>query len=141
MTLTLVQGPAGAGKSQHTAAMLEAGEAQIVSDVTALWAALSGAERDSEGRYPVRADDDPALAVARYVQAVAVRAGLEEGADVAVTTSRRGQEERWQRAADDAGADFRVTTIDPGESVVRARLSVDGALSEPCRRAISRWYG
>ena len=139
--LVLLQGPAGSGKSQVAAEMLESGEVEVLADVTRLWVALSGVERGADGRYPVREDDDPALATARYVQAVAVRRGLEEGADVAATTSRRGQETRWQRLADDAETEFAIRTIDPGEDVVIARLAEpDGALSEPCARAIRRWY-
>lgn len=137
----LIQGPAGGAKSQVAAEMLEAGEVQVLADTTALWVALSGVTRGLDGRYPVRDDDDPALAVALYVQTVAVRRGLEDGADVAVTTSRRGQEARWQRLADGAGTRFVVRTVDPGQDVVRARLAdPDGTLSDPCAKAIARWY-
>ena len=83
--LVLIQGPAGGAKSQVAAEMLEAGEVQVLADTTALWAALSGVQRGPDGKYPVRQDDDPALAVALYVQAVAVRRGLEAGTDVGVT--------------------------------------------------------
>lgn len=140
--LILIEGPAGAGKSQLTTLMLEAGEIAVLADTTELWAALSGAVRGPDGRYPVRLDDDLALAVARYLKAVAVRVGLQEGADVAVTTSERGQAERWRRMAEEAGAPFAVRTVDPGRDVVEARLSdADGVLSEACRQAIGRWYG
>ena len=140
--LVLIQGPAGGAKSQVAAEMLDAGEVQVLADTTALWVALSGVQRGPDGRYPVRQDDDPALAVALYVQSVAVRRGLEDGADVAVTTSRRGQEGRWRRLADTAGTRLVVRTVDPGEDVVRARLAEpDGKLSDPCAKAIARWYG
>ena len=57
--------------------MLANGEATILADVTALWAALTGAVRDPEtGLYPERADADPGLAVARQVQERAVRVAL-----------------------------------------------------------------
>ena len=140
--LLLIQGPAGGAKSQLAAELLEAGEVEVLADVTALWVALSGVTRGPDGKYPVREDSDPALIVALYLQAVAARRALEEGAGVAVTTSRRGQEGRWRRVAEDAGAAFRVRTIDPGEDVVRARLAdPDGELSDPCAQAIARWYG
>lgn len=141
--LVLVEGPAGGGKSQVTAAMLEAGEVELVADVTRLWVALSGARRGPDGRYPVRRDDDPSLEVARYMQAVVVRQALEGGADVAVTTSRRGQVARWLVVAEGAAAAFSVRTVDPGELVVRARLAdpSTGTLSEACDRAVRRWYG
>ena len=140
--LTLIQGPAGGGKSQLVAAMLAAGEITIQSDVTALWAALSGAVRGPDGRYPVRLDDDPALLLARYLQRVAARQGLQEGADVAVTTSSPNTAQRWRQLAEDAGTALTVRTVDPGESVVRARLAdaVTGVLSPSCDRAVRRWY-
>ena len=142
MALILLQGPAGAGKSQLAAAMLEAGEVRVLADVTSLWAALSGAVRGPDGRYPVRANDDPALIAARYIQRIAVRRALETGADVAVTTSQRGQEEYWRRWAEDAGTGFRVRTVDPGLDAVTARLAEDsGELSRACQDAIGRWYG
>lgn len=140
--LYLLQGPAGGGKSQLAAAMLAAGEIQVLADVTPIWAALSGAVRGPDGLYPVRLADDPALAVARYLQAVAVRRSLADGADTAVTTSQRGQEERWRRLADEAAAPFSVRTVDPGELVIRERLAdAAGILSDECAAAIERWYG
>ena len=125
------------------AAMLTAGEIQVLADLTPIWAALSGAVRDPvTGLYPIRLEDDPALAVSRYLQVVAVRRSLADGADTAVTTSQRGQEERWRRLADEAAAPFSVRTVDPGLAVVRDRLSdASGVLSDECRRAIERWYG
>ena len=128
MTLTLIQGPPGAGKSQLAAALLAAGEIGVLADVTALWAALSGAVRGPNGLYPERADDDPALLLARYVQAVIARQGLQEGVDVALTTSRADQVERWQEVADDADTTLAVRTIDPGRAVVEARLTGPGGI-------------
>ena len=142
--LTLIQGPAGGGKSAVSRDLLAAGEVEAVADVTALWAALSGAQRDPEtGRYSVRDDEDPALGLARYVQAAAVREGLRQGLDVAVTTSRRDQVERWQSVADAEGAGLAVRTVDPGIEVVTARLAdpATGVLSDACSAALDRWYG
>ena len=140
--LVLIEGPAGAGKSQIAAELLAAGAVSVLSDVTILWAALSGAVRGDDGRYPERDDDDEALSVARYVQAVAVRVALEAGASVAVTTSRRNQEQRWRQLADDVRTGFEVRTVDPGRAVVESRLSGDdGKLSKACEEAINRWYG
>ena len=162
-SLTLVQGPAGGGKSAVVRDLQEAGEVQVAADVTALWAALSGAQRDPEtGRYPVRSDDDPALHAARVVQAAAVGFGLREGYDVAVTTSRPDQVGRWRGMAEEARVPFRIRTVDPGMENVVARLMIvgepgvddteviieevggrvraRGRLSGPCRKAINRWY-
>ena len=150
-TLTLIEGPAGGGKSQLAADLLDAGAVEAVADVTALWAALAGARRGPDGRFPERSDADPALHVARYVQPAAARVCLDSGHDVAVTTSRRGQAERWRALATAAGAEFAVRTVDPGVEVVIARLSTDrprreesrargGYFSRSCFLAVSRWY-
>ena len=161
-SLTLVEGPAAGGKSQVVADMLQSGEVQVAADVTALWVALSGATRGPDGRYPVRSDDDPALHAARVVQTAAVASGLREGYDVAVTTSRPDQAGRWRGMAEDAGAPFRIRTVDPGMENVVARLQIigepgvddteviieeadgrirsRGKLSGPCRKAVNRWY-
>ena len=59
-----------------------------------------------------------------------------------MTTSRRGQVDRWSDVARAAGVEFDVRTVDPGEDVVRARLSdpETGVLSGECDQAIGRWY-
>lgn len=153
-SLTLVQGPAGGGKSAVLRELIASGEIEVAADVTTLWAALGLIERGVDGKYPVRDGNDPALALALYLQTVAARHALAEGRDVGVTTSRRGQEARWQGLADEAGAAFRVRTVDPGQDVVQARLSqamnvtnqygeeeTVETLSDECRQAIARWYG
>ena len=140
--LTVIQGPAGAGKSQLAAEMLAAGEAQILADTTSLWASLGGKERGPDGLYPIRKADDPALHVARFVKETAARQALAQGYDVAVTTSSRGQLRRFSEIAGETDSGFDVRTVDPGESVVRDRLAdKKGNLSEECKQAISRWYG
>ena len=140
--LTLIQGPAGGAKSQLANELLAARELDLLADVTALWAALSGATRGADGKYPIRSSTDPALAAARYTQAVAARFALEAGNRVGVTTSRRGQVARWAALAAEAGTTVSVRTVDPGEAVVRARLAdaATGVLSPECSIAIGRWY-
>ena len=142
MSLTLIEGPAGSGKSQMVAAMLEAGEVDIVADLTELWAALRGVKRGPDGRYPIRMDDDPAVAtgLAAYLRATAVRQGLRSDLRVAVTSGSPDTAAHWSEVAREAGAAFSVQTIDPGEAVVRERLTVDGILPDQCEGAISRWY-
>ena len=76
--LTLIQGPAGSGKSAVAADLLSAGELEVLFDTTAIWAALSGAVRGPDGRFPPRSDDDPSLATALYLQAVGARFALEQ---------------------------------------------------------------
>ncbi len=142
MTLHLLQGPAGSGKSQLARDMKHAGQVDLLADVTALWAAVGVYDRGPDGRYPVRDDDDPALLAALYLQTTLVTYGLERGLNVAATTSRRDQVGRWQTLAASLGADFNVQTIDPGIDVVSERLTDPdtGKLSEECAKAINRWY-
>ena len=86
--LHYVQGPAGAGKSQHVAALKAAGTVAAIADITRLWSAIGGYERDpTTGLFPVRADADPALLLALYTKTVVVRQALSEGVNVAVTSS------------------------------------------------------
>ena len=131
MALGILRGPAGAGKSQE----LEPGI--LRADLTALWAALFGYERGSDGRYPVRSADEAALA--SYLKAALVRYAAREGLTGWVTTSDSSAEavERLR----EQGATGPVRTVDPGEEVVRERLAgPDGQVSDDCNRAIDRWY-
>ena len=140
--LYLVQGPAGGGKTAVVRDMISAGEASVVVDITALWVALAGVVRGLDGRFPLRLDSDPALHVARQLRVIAVEAALARGASVAVTSSSP-EVERWERVAA-RGPDSRlfVRTVDPGETVVSARLAdpATGQLSGDCAKAIARWY-
>lgn len=140
--LTLIEGPAGGGKSDLAREMRTAGEIDLIADVTALWVALTGVRRGPDGRYPVRLDDDPALGAARYLQTTAVHHGLRENLNVAVTASVRDQAGKWGAVAAENGAGFRVQTVDPGIDVVTDRLAdpISGELSEECDVAIGRWY-
>ena len=140
--LHLIEGPAGGGKSRVARDLLRAGTVDVVADVTSLWAALSGAVRGPDGLFPVTSLDDPALRAALFTQNVAARFALDQGASVAVTTSRPGQVERWQAVADEVDAGFSVRTVDPGRAVVTARLTqtADPGRNAECSRAIGRWY-
>ena len=141
-SLTLLEGPPGAGKSQELERLKAAGEIDAASDLTRLWAALGLVERGADGRYPVRTSDDPVLALSRYVKAVAVREGLRSGLRMAVTSSARDQAERWRAIAEEAGASFEFRTIDPGEGVATSRLTdSDGNIEAECSAALGRWYG
>lgn len=138
MALTILRGPAGSGKSQHIA---EADPApQVIADYTRLWAAITGAERGPDGRYPERRDDDPTLALVASVQAHVVRVAQREGLRGYVTTSDSRPEavERLRELGATAG----VETLDPGEEVVRNRLRDrrTGRLSRSCDKAVRRWY-
>lgn len=144
MSLILLRGPAGAGKSQRAGEMLDAGEVDVWADFTRLHVAISGAERGPDGRYPVREDDDPLVPLAAYVKAVVARQALLRGFRTVTTTSSSEEAEidKARTLASEAGAELTVQTMDPGEDVVRARLSdpASGELSPQCRRAMGRWY-
>ncbi len=139
MSLTILRGPAGAGKSQVIAGRLRPG--QVVIDFSRLYVALSGVERGPDGRYPVRQSGDPRLALSEYMRLTAIREASQRELSGYVTTSDSRPEavERLQSA----GADGPVETIDPGEATVRARLAnaATGELSAECAQAMARWFG
>lgn len=132
--LYLIQGPAGGGKSRIAREIVRRPNT-VMADITQLWAAVGAYERP----YPIRQDDDPALAVALYIQVTIARFALREGHDVVVTSARH-QVDRWQAIADEYDSPLHVQTVDPGEDIVRSRLAVNGVLSPECERAIGRWY-
>ena len=133
MPITIIRGPAGGGKSQAIADRLQPGE--VVIDFTRLYVALAGVERGPDGKFPVREDGDPRLALTEYVRLTAIRQAAERELSGYVTTSD-GRPEAVERLQA-AGATGGVETIDPGEAVVRARLAdpVSGEVSDPCRKA------
>lgn len=143
-TLTLFEGPPGSGKSQRVQEALADGELDVVADFTSLWAAVRQVQRGPDGRYPIRLDDDPALTQGYLsaLQTIAVSLALRRGMRVAVTSGTSGTAPTWAERADVQGATFSVRTFDPGEAVVRARLSDPGTgeLADECEHAIGRWY-
>ena len=146
MPIGIIRGPAGAGKSQWYEANREPGD--LIIDVTVLWAALLGLERDGNGRYPVRLASDPGLRMALYLKSTAIRFAAENGISGWATTSNSSPvavERLRERivSGGGAGAVGRVVTVDPGESVARSRLADPdtGEVSDECNRAVRRWYG
>ena len=143
--LTLLRGPAGAGKSQRARELLQADPKTALADTSASWVMLGGIERDPDtGLYPVRLDDDPRLDLARYTRRVIARHGLELNLDIIATTSDSAPEAvaAWRAIAEEYGAAFQTETIDPGREVIEARLADrDGVLSPDCAAAVRRWYG
>ena len=77
MPITPVVGPAGGGKSQWIARNRQPGD--ITIDHTAIWAALTGAVRGPDGRYPAREVNDPTTGLVQYLMAVAVRQATASG--------------------------------------------------------------
>ena len=84
MALSILRGPAGAGKSQ------ELRPGTLRADLTALWAALYGYERGADGRYPERTATEAALAA--YLKAAVVRYASRDGLAGVVTTSSSSPE-------------------------------------------------
>ena len=140
--LIRLAGPGGGGKSQVARQMLESGEADLVADTTALFVALSGQERDAEGKYPVRADDALLLPLALYVRRTVVREALRRELRVIKTSSTPTDLDADRALTRELGASFRERVIDPGEAVIRSRLAdpATGAVSPECQNAIGRWY-
>ena len=136
MAIIPVVGPAGAGKSQHIERERRAGN--VVIDFTRLWAALTGATRGDDGKYPERTADDPTLALVSAVKGFALSQAVERELDGFVTSSGRGDVERLERLTGQ-----QAVIIDPGREVVEARLVDDSTryLSDECARALARWYG
>ena len=135
MPIQPVAGPAGAGKSQWIARNRRPGD--VVIDHTALWAALTGAERGPDGRYPPREDDDATAPFVQYLMATAVRRATAAGLSGFVTTSRRGKVAELEAETGEA-----AVIVDPGRQVAEDRLRdpETGELSAACSRALARWY-
>lgn len=143
--LLLLQGPAGSNKSARARQLL-IDDYDVLADYTQLWAALTGAVRDSvTGLYPVRTAADPIVrsGLVSYVQRAAIRQALRKRLKVIATTATSGQEAVYERIAAEGAAAFKVETIDPGKAVVTERLKAqaDGVLLDECNTAINRWYG
>lgn len=137
----LLSGPAGANKSALARQLLADDPGlRAVADFQAIHAALTLVERGPDGRYPLR--DDDLLPLTEYVRRAVVSGATERDIGLIVTNSDGNPGRRaflLQRLG--AGAVERI--VDPGEEVVKARLSdpFDGALSRECDSAIGRWYG
>ena len=140
MPIQVIAGPAGSGKSQIIADERRPGD--VLIDYTAIWAALTGAVRGPDGKYPERTDDDPAVPLVAAVQAFALAEAVKRQLNGYVTTSRRASVPVLERIT---GQPARI--IDPGEAVIRTRLSVTDesgdtrVLSDECAKAMARWYG
>ena len=142
MAITVLRGPAGAGKSQSPVLRETLDEGGVVIDMTTLFAALRALERDDDGRYPERtAADDKALSLTRLLKAAAVRHAVELGIDAVFTSSSPDASVLANVARWSGGAQPRVVTVDPGEAKIRERLAYGKSVSPECEKTIRRWYG
>ena len=142
MAGTLVSGPAGAGKSAQVKVIVDAAdEPTIVADFSRIWQAISGVERDQDGKLPERDDSwNWILPLTEFLRRAAIDEARHRGIAIVGTTSD-GSPETRQSLMDRIGTDDE-RIVDPGESVVEDRLRDrrTGRLSRSCRRAVNRWY-
>ena len=139
MSNILISGPAAAGKSQAAKRELDASPAPaVLADFQSLYIAISGDVRGPDGLYPERNAD--LLPVTEFLRRATITAARQRGLSI-VATNSDGSPDRRSFLLELLGEGATETIIDPGESVVRSRLSVRGKLSASCRGAIRRWYG
>ena len=95
--------------------------------------------RDENGNYP-ESDPDLLPLVERERQRI-IRDAVEMEIGV-VATNSDGAQARRSYLLGILGPDALEEIVDPGEAIVRARLSnpTTGSLSDSCGRAIQRWY-
>ena len=140
----LLSGPAGGGKSQRARELLaESPEPAIIVDFQQTYAQILAIERDPEtGRYPERKESDSfAIPLTTEIRLGMLAAAKAQQVAVIMTNSDGdlGRRQRLLGLMPD-GATEQV--IDPGEAVVRARLTNrQGLLSDQCKAAVMRWYG
>ena len=139
----LISGPAGAAKSQTAMELRRERqrnyELAIIVDFQALYAAISGDVRGLDGRYPLR--DERLLPTVEYMRQALITAARNREISI-IATNSDGSPARRAELLERLGPGSREQIIDPGESVVRARLAAPstGILSEDCLQAIGRWY-
>ena len=138
MAVNVLRGAAGSGKSQEFNKLK--GPDDLLIDVTALWAAVRGLERDPNGRYPVREDDEAGLRMALYLKSTAIAFAAREDLDAWVTTSSSSPEavERIRELA--GGALGVIHTVYVEEDEALKRLRVKGRVSKECKKAVGRWF-
>lgn len=138
----LLSGPAGGGKSaaarRERAGIEAAGGPAVIVDFQSLYAALTGDQRGSDGRYPER-DNPVLLPIVEHMRQHAIIVARERDIGVVATNSEGGRRRR-EYLLGLLGPGAVETVVDPGRAAVVAHLAVDGALSPQCEIAIGRWY-
>ena len=156
MAIRLLRGPPGGGKSQW---LKENAEGDIHLDTTTIWAAIMGLERDPDGLFRERLEDETGLRMAQYLKWTGLRFAALEDLDAWFTIANSSPEviERVRAVVEEVGGKFgRVHTVDPGIDVAMQRLAfrltdygveaVDRprstyGLLEECETALANWYG
>ena len=137
MPITPIVGPAGSGKSQLVAA--ERRPSDVLIDFTLLWAALTGATRGEDGRFPVREDDDPSLPLVSAAYWFTLTEAVRRELSGFVTSATRANVERLERIT---GVKARVVDVKPGPLLARlTETDDDGEYIEgACVSAVRRWW-
>ena len=140
----LISGPAGANKSAAARRAWEdyrrTGGTAALADFQSVYAALTGDRRGPDGRYPLR--DKSLLPLVEYVRRTIISAA--QARDIyTIATNSDGNPERRSVLLNLLGAGATERILDPGRSIVEARLSnpETGDLSDECGQAVDRWYG
>ena len=129
---------AGSRKSQIVSAERRPGD--VVIDFTLLWAALTGATRGEDGRFPVREDDDPSLPLVSAAYWFTLSEAVRRELSGFVTSASRANVERLERVT---GRRARVVDVKPGPLLARLSEVDDGGgthLNKQCVVAARRWW-
>ena len=141
MASILLSGPAGGAKSQVAVELIQSASAPVVqADFQSLIVSMLALIRGQDGRFPPR--PTWILPLAEYVRAGVITGSVNRDIDCIITNSD-GSPDRRKFLLDRLGPGATERIIDPGEEIVKARLSdsITGELEPECSRAISRWYG
>ncbi len=136
----LLSGPAGADKSAEARRLLaENPGLTIAADFQSMYVAITLAQRDPSGRYPLR--DERLLPIVEYLRRAVFSAAQDRGISV-IATNSDGNRGRRAFLVEQLGPDGTERIVDPGEAAVPARLAdpITGVLSPECEKAIARWF-
>ena len=137
----LLSGPAGGGKSQAARDLLRnANEPTVAADFQSVVAAILLQERGPDGKYPLR--PNWVLGLAEQVRRAIIDGATQRQLRLVITNSD-GSVQRRAALLELLGPGSVERIINPGEAVVRARLSdeITGELSPDCSQAVNRWFG
>ena len=136
----LLSGPAGGGKSQAARDLLrDATLPTVAADFQSVVAALLLQERGPDGKFPVR--PGWVLGLAEAVRRAIIDGATQRQLRLVITNSD-GSPARRAALLELLGPGSSERIINPGEAIVRARLSDEaGVLSDECSQAVNRWFG